>query len=102
MVILSPGDQRVDSAAAPWLTGPVRFAKVTLQGFRNLPLAEVALAGRRTFLCGANAQGKTNFLEAVGYVTALRSFRGAESRALPEVSWRGSPPAVGTSHTADR
>lgn len=90
MVILSPGDQRVDSAAAPWLTGPVRFAKVTLQGFRNLPLAEVALAGRRTFLCGANAQGKTNFLEAVGYVTALRSFRGAESRALLGL---GSPQA---------
>lgn len=62
--------------------GSMRFAKVTLQGFRNLPLVEVELAGRRTFLCGANAQGKTNFLEALGYVTALRSFRGAESRAL--------------------
>jgi DNA replication and repair protein RecF len=60
----------------------MRFASVTLQGFRNLPLVEVVLAGRRTFLRGANAQGKTNFLEALGYVTALRSFRGAESRAL--------------------
>ncbi|MBI3887430.1 MAG: DNA replication/repair protein RecF [Opitutae bacterium] len=60
----------------------MRFTKVTLQNFRNLPLAAVALAGRRTFLCGPNGQGKTNFLEAVGYVTALRSFRGAEPRAL--------------------
>jgi DNA replication and repair protein RecF len=60
----------------------VRFASVTLQGFRNIALAEVRLDGRRTFLCGANAQGKTSFLEALGYVTALRSFRGAESRAL--------------------
>ena len=60
----------------------MRFAKITLQGFRNLPLVDVTLAGRRTFLCGANAQGKTNFLEAAGYVTALRSFRGAETRAL--------------------
>lgn len=60
----------------------MRFASVTLQHFRNLPLAQVALAGRRTFLCGANGQGKTNFLEALGYVTALRSFRGAEPRAL--------------------
>jgi len=60
----------------------VRFRKITLQGFRNLPLVDVTLAGRRTFLCGANAQGKTNFLEAAGYVTALRSFRGAETRAL--------------------
>ena len=68
----------------------MRFAKVTLQGFRNLPLADVALVGKRTFLCGANAQGKTNFLEALGYVTALRSFRGAESRALLGL---GSPQA---------
>ncbi len=60
----------------------MRFASVTLQNFRNLPLAAVTLAGRRTFLHGANAQGKTNFLEALGYVTALRSFRWAEPRAL--------------------
>jgi DNA replication and repair protein RecF len=73
---------QMDMAGGPRLTGPVRFQKVTLQGFRNLPLVEVELAGRRTFLCGANAQGKTNFLEALGYVTALRSFRGAETRAL--------------------
>ena len=60
----------------------MRFRQVTLQGFRNLPLVSVGLEGTRTFLCGDNAQGKSNFLEAVGYVTALRSFRGAESRAL--------------------
>lgn len=60
----------------------MRFASVTLQDFRNLPLVDTALPGRRTFLLGANAQGKTNILEALGYVTALRSFRGAESRAL--------------------
>jgi DNA replication and repair protein RecF len=72
----------MDRGRTGWLTKPVRFSKVTLQGFRNLPLVDVTLAGKRTFLCGANAQGKTNFLEALGYVTALRSFRGAESRAL--------------------
>jgi DNA replication and repair protein RecF len=60
----------------------MRFRQITLQGFRNLPLVAVELAGTRTFLWGANAQGKTNFLEAAGYVTALRSFRGAETRAL--------------------
>lgn len=63
----------------------MRFASATLENFRNLPLVTVALAGRRTFLLGANGQGKTNFLEALGYVTALRSFRGAEPRAL--VGW---------------
>jgi DNA replication and repair protein RecF len=80
----------MDTGRGGGLTGRVRFAKVTLQGFRNLSLVEVGLAGQRTFLCGANAQGKTNFLEALGYVTALRSFRGAESRALLGL---GSPQA---------
>jgi len=60
----------------------MRFAVVTIQNFRNLPLVQAKLDGRRTFLVGANGQGKTNFLEALGYVTALRSFRGAEPRAL--------------------
>jgi DNA replication and repair protein RecF len=60
----------------------MRFTSVTLQHFRNLPLVRTELPGRRIFLRGANGQGKTNYLEALGYVTALRSFRGAEPRAL--------------------
>lgn len=60
----------------------MRFQRITLQGFRNLAFVDVPLTGSRTFLRGPNAQGKTNFLEAAGYVTALRSFRGAEARAL--------------------
>lgn len=76
----------------------MRFASVTLQGFRNLTLVEVRLAGRRTLLCGANAQGKTNFLEALGYVTALRSFRGAESRALMGLGQPQAGLAFGLEH----
>ncbi len=72
----------MDRGRGGCLTGAVRFQRITLQGFRNLSLVDVPLTGARTFLCGSNAQGKTNFLEAAGYVTALRSFRGAESRAL--------------------
>ncbi len=60
----------------------MRYQSVTLQNYRNLPLVRVELAGRRTFLAGANGQGKTNFLEALGYLTALRSFRAAEPSAL--------------------
>src|SRR4051812_40238762 len=81
---------QMDTPGPDGLTGPVRFRKVTLQDFRNLALVDVDLAGRRTFLLGANAQGKTNFLEALGYVTALRSFRAAEARALIRI---GQPQA---------
>lgn len=60
----------------------MRVRSVTLQNYRNVPLAQLALKGRRVFLEGANGQGKTNFLEALGLVTALRSFRGAEAGVL--------------------
>jgi DNA replication and repair protein RecF len=72
----------MDTTRPARLTAGMRFQRATLQGFRNLPLADLRLEGRRSFLLGANAQGKTNVLEALGYVTALRSFRGAEGRAL--------------------
>ncbi len=60
----------------------MRFRQITLQHYRNLAWADVALDAGRTFLLGSNAQGKSNFLEAAGYVTALRSFRGSDPRAL--------------------
>lgn len=56
--------------------------KVTLQNFRNIPLTALEFEGRRQFLVGGNGQGKTNLLEAIGYVTALRSFRTADHRLL--------------------
>lgn len=63
----------------------MRFVSASLQHYRNLALVRVRFEGRRTFLLGANGQGKSNFLEALGYVTALRSFRGNELRNLPAI-----------------
>jgi len=60
----------------------MRICSVTLQNFRNIPLATLRLDARRTFFVGANGQGKTNLLEALGLCTALRSFRTADSEAL--------------------
>lgn len=55
---------------------------IAVQGFRNVALATIELTGGCAAFVGANGQGKTNLLEAVGYVTALRSFRQADSRLL--------------------
>ncbi len=60
----------------------MRLRRVTLQHFRNIASAELALNGRQHFLLGANAQGKSNLLEAVGFITALRSFRTTDNRLL--------------------
>jgi DNA replication and repair protein RecF len=55
---------------------------LSLQNFRNIAAAKLGFEGRRQFLVGANGQGKTNVLEAAGCLTALRSFRTADSGAM--------------------
>lgn len=61
----------------------MRFLNLRLQNFRNIEFAELPLASERTFLLGANGQGKSNLLEALGLATALRSFRTQTLSALP-------------------
>lgn len=60
----------------------MRFSKVRLQDFRNIEFAELDLSADRIFLCGPNGQGKSNLLEGLGLVTALRSFRTQDLGAL--------------------
>lgn len=50
---------------------------------------EVAFPQGAQFICGANGQGKTNLLEALGLVTSLRSFRTIEIPAL--IRWEARP-----------
>lgn len=61
----------------------MNFKRLRLQDFRNVEFTELALSHSRTFLLGANGQGKSNLLEALGLVTALRSFRTQSMSALP-------------------
>ncbi len=60
----------------------MRLRRLTLQNYRNVALAQCAFDGRQQFFLGGNGQGKTNLLEAVGCLTALRSFRTADNRHL--------------------
>jgi len=55
----------------------MRLQWVDLDHFRNLERQKVELHPRYNLLLGRNGQGKTNFLEAVGYLGSLRSFRAA-------------------------
>ena len=60
----------------------MKFLGARIQGFRNIDFAELDVSFDRVFFCGANAQGKSNLVEALGLVTALRSFRAHEQRVL--------------------
>lgn len=60
----------------------MRLRKLTLRHFRNIGFASLEFMGRQQFLLGANGQGKTNLLEAAGFLTALRSFRATNHKLL--------------------
>lgn len=56
--------------------------KISFKEFRNLENAEVAPSKGINVICGDNAQGKTNFLEAIWLFTGGHSFRGAKDKEL--------------------
>lgn len=60
----------------------MRVAQIRLSQYRNIDFVCLNLRGKNSFLVGENGQGKTNLLEAIGFVTALRSFRSQENTAL--------------------
>jgi DNA replication and repair protein RecF len=55
----------------------VRLSALALRHFRNLRSQDLELPAEGVALIGDNAQGKSNFLEAIYYLETLRSFRGA-------------------------
>ncbi|TVP42441.1 MAG: DNA replication and repair protein RecF [Gemmatimonadales bacterium] len=56
--------------------------RLRLQGFRNLEDATLELPAEGVALVGANAQGKSNFLEAIHYLEIFRSCRGTRDTRL--------------------
>ncbi|MEQ1855207.1 MAG: DNA replication and repair protein RecF [Longimicrobiales bacterium] len=60
----------------------MRLSALTLRHFRNLCDQDLELPPEGVALIGDNAQGKSNFLEAIYYLETFRSFRGARDEQL--------------------
>lgn len=60
----------------------MRITAVSLVDFRNVASARLVFSGASQYFQAPNGQGKTNLLEALGLITALRSFRTRELRDL--------------------
>ncbi|MCC6274180.1 MAG: DNA replication and repair protein RecF [Deltaproteobacteria bacterium] len=69
-----------------------------IRDFRNITLQDWRLAPGLNVLEGENAQGKTNFLEAVYYLANGRSFRGSESENLIRFGREGAELRAAWSH----
>ena len=55
---------------------------INLENFRNLDSLSLEFGSDRIFFLGANGQGKTNLLEAIGICSNLRSFRGSSPESM--------------------
>ena len=75
----------------------MHLRQLWLHAFRSYTEASVELAPGLTVIRGSNGTGKTNLLEAAGYLGTLTSFRGAPSEALVQLS-----PSVGEDGVIDR
>ena len=53
----------------------MQLRKIRLEGFRNYDRMEAEFAPGVNLIVGRNAQGKTNLLEAIGYLGSGKSFR---------------------------
>lgn len=60
----------------------MKVTRLCVEGFRNIAHADITPVDGVNLFCGANAQGKTNLLEALWLFTGGRSFRGAKDAEL--------------------
>ena len=60
----------------------MQISQVRVFQFRNIGFCDLALKGRNHFMLGTNGQGKSNCLEAIAFISALRSFRTQSSKPL--------------------
>jgi DNA replication and repair protein RecF len=61
---------------------PLHFSTLKVENYRNITAAQLQLSPGLNVMCGGNAQGKTNLLEAMCLCCLGRSFRGARDREL--------------------
>ena len=64
------------------MPGTTTLTRLELRAFRNYGTADLEPAAGLTVVTGGNGEGKTNLLEAVGWLATLSSFRGAPAEAL--------------------
>lgn len=60
----------------------MHLSRLSLSDFRSYPAADVELGPGVTVVLGRNGQGKTNLVEAAGYVATLASHRVAQDAPL--------------------
>ena len=66
----------------------MRIDSLILRDFRNYADSRFEFTSQRILFLGPNGAGKSNLLEAIGYLSVLRSFRGALPREMAALDKR--------------
>jgi len=64
----------------------MKILSVSLKNFRNIEEININPCDSMNVICGENAQGKTNLIEALWLFTGAKSFRGAKDDAFVKFS----------------
>ena len=68
----------------------MKLRRLKTKNFRNLAAVDPVPGPGVNVIYGENAQGKTNLIEAVNYLSCLKSFRGAgEAQGVPRPGGEG-------------
>ena len=60
----------------------MEITKIELFGYRNYEMCEIEFDSKLNVICGENAQGKTNLLEAVYYCVVGKCFRASREKEV--------------------
>ena len=66
----------------------MKITTLKLRDFRNVGRGTFEFSASRVLLLGPNGAGKSNLLEAIGFLSVLRSFRGASPREMVKLGER--------------
>ena len=66
----------------------MRIEELRLKDFRNVSSGKFRFDSDRVLLLGPNGSGKSNLLEAISFLSVLRSFRGAPVREMVKLECR--------------
>jgi DNA replication and repair protein RecF len=77
----------------------MRLVALRLSCFRNYAHAQITPAPRVNILLGANAQGKTNLLEAIYYLSAFRPLRPV--REVDLIQWGAQEMRLAAQYESD-
>lgn len=77
---MSSTPERVSKFAA------MRLDKLSLRNFRNYETLDLSFSAGANLIVGCNAQGKTNLLEAIGFLGTGKSFRAQRAAELVRFS----------------